>query len=330
MPDGARRGTASGQSFRQLLASVGFDARPDLVNVPRHGDLASAIARSLTPACTVERFSSHLIVQTIQVSVSDHHNHFWSHTMKPKFETYAEPAGVWGSVGSLRRSLTHERVLLSGARILLHQNKPAGFACVSCSWAKPARPRPFEFCEEGAKATTWEITTRRCGPDFFAEHTVTELESWSDHALEERGRLTHPMRYDAAADKYVPVAWAQAIAEIASETKKFDPKQVVFYSSGRASLEASYMYALFARLYGNNNLPDSSNMCHESTSVGLPLSIGVPVGTVTLPDFEKTDCLVFIGHNTGINAPRMLHALQGCAKRGVPIIVFNPLRERGF
>ena len=90
------------------------------------------------------------------------------------------------------------------------------------------------------------------------------------------------------------------------------------------------MYALFARMYGNNNLPDSSNMCHESTSVGLPLSIGVPVGTVTLPDFEKTDCFIFIGHNTGVNAPRMLHPLQECAKRGVPIIVFNPLRERGF
>ena len=113
-------------------------------------------------------------------------------------------------------------------------------------------------------------------------------------------------------------------------TQPLDPKRAVFYSSGRASLEASYMYALFARLYGNNNLPDSSNMCHESTSVGLPLSIGVPVGTVTLPDFEKTDCLVFIGHNTGVNAPRMLHSLQDCAKRGVPIIVFNPLRERGF
>ena len=120
------------------------------------------------------------------------------------------------------------------------------------------------------------------------------------------------------------------MAEIASELKGLEPKQAVFYSSGRASLEASYMYALFARLYGNNNLPDSSNMCHESTSVGLPLSIGVPVGTVTLPDFEKTDCLIFIGHNTGVNAPRMLHSLQGCAKRGVPIIVFNPLRERGF
>lgn len=247
-----------------------------------------------------------------------------------RFAEYAHPAGGWGSLHSLGRSLTHERVPLSGSRILMHQNKPNGFACVSCSWAKPAKPHTFEFCEEGAKATTWEITSRRCGPDFFAEHTVRSLESWSDHTLEEQGRLTHPLRYDAASDRYVVVSWDQAISEIGSELKKMEPERVVFYSSGRASLEASYLYALFARLYGNNNLPDSSNMCHESTSVGLPQSIGVPVGTVTLPDFECTDCLILIGHNTGVNAPRMLHSLQDCAKRGVPIIVVNPLRERGF
>ena len=131
-------------------------------------------------------------------------------------------------------------------------------------------------------------------------------------------------------DKYVPVEWADAFREIGTELQKIEPKAAVFYSSGRASLEASYMYALFARLFGNNNLPDSSNMCHESTSVGLPLSIGVPVGTVTLADFASTDCILFFGHNTGVNSPRMLHDLQECAQRGVPIIVFNPLRERGF
>jgi molybdopterin-dependent oxidoreductase alpha subunit len=248
----------------------------------------------------------------------------------PKFTPYTHPAGGWGSVQSLGRSLTRERVPVSGARMLWHQNKPDGFACVSCAWAKPAKPHPFEFCEEGAKATTWEITSRRCLPEFFAKHSVTELESWTDHALEEQGRLTHPLRWDAATDNYVPVEWAEAFREIAVELKKLDAKTAVFYSSGRASLEASYMYALFARLYGNNNLPDSSNMCHESTSVGLPLSIGVPVGTVTLDDFQTTDCILFFGHNTGVNSPRMLHDLQECAKRGVPIIIFNPLRERGF
>jgi molybdopterin-dependent oxidoreductase alpha subunit len=128
----------------------------------------------------------------------------------------------------------------------------------------------------------------------------------------------------------VPTTWEDAIRDIGGELKRLDPKSAVFYSSGRASLETSYMYGLFARLYGNNNLPDSSNMCHESTSSGLPISIGVPVGTVTLDDFPKTGCLIFIGHNTGVSSPRMLHELEDCAKHGVPIIIFNPLRERGF
>ena len=117
----------------------------------------------------------------------------------------------------------------------------------------------------GAKATAWEITSRRCGPDFFTRHTLSELESWSDHDLEEAGRLTEPMRYDAASDKYRPVSWNEALAEIGSALRGLDPKEGVFYTSGRASLEASYMYQLFARMYGSNNLPDSSNMCHEST-----------------------------------------------------------------
>ena len=200
---------------------------------------------------------------------------------KQSSSTMAGPPEGCGSVQSLGRSLTRERVPISGSRVLLHQNKPDGFACVSCSWANPANPLPFEFCEEGA-GNDWEITGRRCGLDFFEAHTVSELEAWTDHALEEQGRLTHPLRYNTTSDKYVPVEWEQAISEIAAELKDAEPKGVVFYSSGRASLKSSYMYALMARMYGNNNLPDSSNMCHESTSVGLPLSIGVPVGTVTL------------------------------------------------
>ncbi|MBV8166162.1 MAG: FdhF/YdeP family oxidoreductase, partial [Alphaproteobacteria bacterium] len=251
-------------------------------------------------------------------------------TRNRQFAAYTGPAGGWGSVHSLGRSLTRERVPVSGARILMHQNKPDGFACVSCAWAKPAKPHPFEFCEEGAKATTWEITSRRCTPEFFDQLTVRELALLSDRALEEQGRLTHPMRWDDATDKYVPVSWDDAMREIGAELQRLEPNQAVFYSSGRASLEASYLYALFARLYGTNNLPDSSNMCHESTSVGLPPSIGVPVGTVTLEDFHHTDCIVFFGNNTGVTSPRMLHDLQECAQRGVPIIVFNPLREHGY
>src|SRR3954462_11418685 len=246
-----------------------------------------------------------------------------------KIEPYWGPVGGWGSARAVSEIFFREGRPVEGPITLAEQNKPSGFACVSCSYAKPGEPKFLEFCENGAKATAWEITSKRCGPDFFAAHTLTELEEWSDHALEEEGRLTEPMRYDRETDKYLPLGWEDAFAQIGKALRGFDPKSVVFYSSGRASLEASYMYALFARMYGNNNLPDSSNMCHESTSVGLPLSIGVPVGTITLDDFEKTDCILFFGHNTGVNAPRMLHDLEDCAKRGVPIIVFNPLRERG-
>ncbi|MGH7107340.1 MAG: molybdopterin-dependent oxidoreductase, partial [Acetobacteraceae bacterium] len=171
--------------------------------------------------------------------------------------------------------------MASAPPALLRQNKPDGFACVSCAWAKPADPHVFEFCENGAKATTWEITSRRADDEFFAGHTLQKLETWADHDLEELGRLTRPMRWESETDRYVPVEWEEAFRTIGQELKALDPKSVVFYSSGRASLEASYMYALLARLYGTNNLPDSSNMCHESTSVALPESIGVPVGTVT-------------------------------------------------
>jgi molybdopterin-dependent oxidoreductase alpha subunit len=212
----------------------------------------------------------------------------------------------------------------------MKQNKTGGFMCVSCAWAKPADPRIFEFCENGAKATTWEITHKKVSPQFFAERTVSELEGWDDHQLESAGRLTHPMRYDVASDRYVAVSWEDAFREIGEELRGLEPEQAVFYTSGRASLEASFMYGLFARAFGNNNLPDSSNMCHETSSAALPESIGVPVGTCTLDDFAHTDCIFFFGQNVGTSSPRMLHQLQEASRRGVPIVTFNPLRERGL
>jgi molybdopterin-dependent oxidoreductase alpha subunit len=249
---------------------------------------------------------------------------------KVRVEDYNAPAGGWGSLNAVAHILTQEEVAVLGSEILLKQNKPGGFMCVSCSWAKPAKPHMFEFCENGAKATAWEITGKTVTPAFFAEHSLSELRTWSDHQLEEQGRLTTPMRYDASSDNYVPVSWEQAFQDIGAELKKLDPHNVIFYTSGRASLEASYMYQLFGRMYGSNNFPDSSNMCHETTSVALPEVIGSPVGTVLLEDFEHTDCILFFGHNTTTNAPRMLHPLQEAAQRGVPIITFNPLRERGL
>ena len=195
-----------------------------------------------------------------------------------KVEPYDGPAGGWGSLKAVTSILTQEEVVLLGSEILLKQNKPDGYMCVSCSWAKPAQPRPFEFCENGAKATAWEITGKTTPPEFFADHTMSELRSWSDHALEEHGRLTHPLRYDAGADRYVAVPWDEAFRHIGAELRSLEPESVVLYTSGRASLEASYLYQLFGRLYGTNNFPDSSNMCHESTSVALPNVIGVPGG----------------------------------------------------
>lgn len=251
-------------------------------------------------------------------------------TRHVSIKPYEWPVGGWGSAKGLTEILLREAIPLKGSLALFWQNKPNGFACVSCAYGRSKKEGLFAFCENGAKATAWEITDRRCPPEFFAHHTVTELEGWSDYDLEEVGRLTHPMRWDAATDTYVPVSWSEAFAAIGAELKALDPKSVIFYASGRASLEASYMYQLMARMYGCNNLPDSSNMCHESTSVALPASIGIPVGTVKIDDFDDTDCVMFFGQNVGVNSPRMLHQLQDVRKRDVPIVTFNPLRERGL
>ena len=250
-----------------------------------------------------------------------------------KIEAYDGPVGGWGSATSIAHHVKHHAAF-GALPELVRQNKTDGFACSSCAWAKPAKASTAEFCENGAKATFAELTSLRAGPDFFARHTVAELLTWPDHDLEHEGRLTDPLRYDAAQDRYVPVPWHEAFADIGQRLRTLardgGPDQTVFYASGRASLETSYLYQLFARLYGTNNLPDSSNMCHESTSVALKEAIGVPVGTVRLEDFEHTDCLLFFGQNVGTNSPRMLHPLQEARKRDVPVIVFNPLRERGL
>ena len=250
--------------------------------------------------------------------------------MKTSFTPYKGPAGGWGSARSLGHILRQEGVLDASLTTLVRQNKKDGFACVSCAWPKPAEAKPFEYCENGAKATAWEITRHRTTPEFFAAHTVTELRQWHDYDLEQQGRLTHPMRYDAASDKYLPVSWESAFAEIGDELKTMHADSTIWYASGRAALETSYMWALAARMFGTNNLPDSSNMCHESTSVGLKAAIGSPVGTTTYEDLEKSDCIIVIGQNPGTNSPRALHPLAQAHKRGVPIITFNPLRERAL
>jgi molybdopterin-dependent oxidoreductase alpha subunit len=243
---------------------------------------------------------------------------------------YAGASGGWGSLRGIVGTMAHEMSSPGALNTLRTQNKAGGFMCTSCAWGKPKHPHAFEFCENGAKATLWELTTHRCTPDFFAKHSVTELRDWSDHDLEHEGRLTHPMRYDASSDHYVPCSWTEAFSAIGAELKAIVPKSAVFYASGRASLETSYLYALFARLYGHNNLPDSSNMCHETTSVTLNALIGSPVGTCVLEDFEQCDAIFFFGQNTGTNSPRFLHPLQKAVERGCRVVTFNPIREKGL
>ena len=243
---------------------------------------------------------------------------------------YEGPAGGWGSLRGIGSVLARELSTPAVIETLARQNKAGGHMCTSCAWGKPAHPHIFEFCENGAKATLWELTRDRCTPEFFAQHTLTKLLSWADYDLEMTGRLTDPLRYDPSSDKYVRCSWEDAFAGIAAELQRLEPKSAVFYASGKASLETSYLYALLARLYGNNNLPDSSNMCHETTSVALKKAVGSPVGTCVLEDFEHCDAIFYFGQNPGTNSPRFLHPLQEAVKRGCKIITFNPVRERGL
>ncbi len=177
----------------------------------------------------------------------------------------------------------------------------------------------------------WEVTDKQVNASFFAENTVQSLLTWGDHELEAAGRLTQPLKYDAVSDCYKPLSWQQAFDEIGARLQSYsDPNQVEFYTSGRTSNEAAFLYQLFAREYGSNNFPDCSNMCHEPTSVGLAASIGVGKGTVLLEDFEKCDLVICIGHNPGTNHPRMLTSLRALVKRGAKMIAINPLQERGL
>ncbi len=244
----------------------------------------------------------------------------------------AGAAGGWGSLKSIARIFGESWPTPAAIASLQSQNKPKGVMCVSCAWPKPANYSAFEFCENGAKATLWELTSARCGPEFWAdpEHSVTALRDWKDHDLEMTGRLTHPLRYDAATDRYVEVDWDEAFAGIAAALEPIEPNAAVFYASGHAGLEASYLYALLARCFGTNNLPQSSNMCHETTSVGLTKVIGSPVGTIVWDDLAKTDAFFFFGQNPGTNSPRFLRPLKEAKDRGARIVTFNPIIEQGL
>ncbi len=249
----------------------------------------------------------------------------------PGIRPYNSPAGGWGALKATANAVREQMDITEAPGLLLRTNKPAGFDCPGCAWPDKEHTSTFQFCENGAKAVTWEATNKRVTSEFFAEHTVSELLSWSDYDLENAGRLTHPMVYDHASDTYRPIAWEDAFARIGEVMRSMpDPDMVEFYTSGRASNEAAFLFQIFAREYGTNNFPDCSNMCHEATSVGLPQSIGIGKGTVSLDDFDECDLIISMGHNPGTNHPRMMGTLHECSRRGVPIIVFNPLKERAL
>jgi molybdopterin-dependent oxidoreductase alpha subunit len=250
---------------------------------------------------------------------------------KREIRIYSEPAGGWGALKATGEALALQGVIISGAKTLLHMNQPEGFDCPGCAWPDPKHTSSFEFCENGAKAVAWEATTSRCTPEFMAAHSVSELAEWNDYDLEMAGRLTHPMVYDATSDHYKAIDWQDAFGLIASHLNGLDtPDHADFYTSGRASNEAAFLYQLFIREFGTNNFPDCSNMCHEATSVGLPQSIGVGKGTVLLEDFEHADAIFIFGQNPGTNSPRMMSDLHAASRRGAKIVSFNPFRERAL
>jgi molybdopterin-dependent oxidoreductase alpha subunit len=217
-------------------------------------------------------------------------------------------------------------------RTLLSVNQKNGFDCQSCAWPNPdGERRVAEFCENGAKAVAHEATRKLITPDFFRRWSVAELAQQSDQWLEQQGRIAHPMWLRDGATHYEPIAWDDAFGLIAEELNRLDaPDEAAFYTSGRTSNEAAFLYQLFVRQFGTNNLPDCSNMCHESSGTALKESIGVGKTTVTLDDFAQTELILIIGQNPGTNHPRMLATLERAKKRGARIISINPLPEAGL
>jgi hypothetical protein len=203
-----------------------------------------------------------------------------------------------------------------------------GFDCPGCAWPDDPSGLKLDICENGFKHVTWELERKQVGGDFFAAHTVSELAGWSDYDLEAAGRLSEPMRYDAANDRYVPVSWEDAFELVGSTLRGLDsPHQAAFYTSGRLSNEATFLYQLWVREFGTNNLPDCSNMCHEASGVAMTSALGPGKGTVDLHDWEQTDAIWLMGDNAATNTPRMLTWLAEADRRGAAPVHINPLIE---
>jgi len=216
-------------------------------------------------------------------------------------------------------------------KTLLAMNQKDGFDCMSCAWPDPTHRKTFEFCENGAKAVTWEATPITIGSDFWAEHPVSDLLGRSEYWLGMQGRLTEPVHKAAGDDHYRPISWAEAFRVLADKLNGLDsPDQAAFYTSGRTSNEAAFAYQLFVRAFGTNNLPDCSNMCHESSGWAMGQTIGIGKATITYDDFGKADLIIVMGQNPGTNHPRMLTALEEAKENGAEIVAVNPMPEAGL
>lgn len=244
---------------------------------------------------------------------------------------YHHPAAGWGAAVSVAKVLVTERELWPGAKATLKMNHPVkGFDCPGCAWPDDNKGLKLDICENGIKHVTWEMTHKRVGPEFFAQHSITELATWTDFDLENQGRISYPMVYNADTDHYEPISWEAAFELVGSELRALKtPNEAAFYTSGRLSNEATFVYQLMVREFGTNNLPDCSNMCHEASGRALQASIGTGKGTCDLDDWEGSDALFVMGVNASSNAPRMLTALSEATKRGAHVVHINPLIEAG-
>ncbi|MGH7899792.1 MAG: FdhF/YdeP family oxidoreductase, partial [Candidatus Binatia bacterium] len=238
-----------------------------------------------------------------------------------------------GGLGAITSALKHvgRAGVVRGVQALARVNREDGFDCPGCAWPEPHERGAIEFCENGAKHVAHEATKRRVTREFFAEWPIAKLLEQSDHWLEQQGRLTEPMIKKPGSDRYQPISWDDAFARIAEVLRSLaSPNEAIFYTSGRTSNEAAFLYQLLARQFGTNNLPDCSNMCHESSGTGLTQVIGVGKGTVGLEDFEQADLILILGQNPGTNHPRMFTTLIAAKKRGCRIVTVNPLKERAL
>lgn len=250
---------------------------------------------------------------------------------KEQIKAYSGPAGGWGALKAVTKSWLRSENAFRNLRAMLKTNQNGGFDCPGCAWGESPENGMVNFCENGAKAVNWEATSRLVDADFFARYSVTELAKQTDYWLEYQGRLSQPMRYDAVTDHYHSISWEEAFALVGEHLNALQsPDEAEFYTSGRASNEAAYLYQLFVRAFGTNNFPDCSNMCHEASGVGMSGTIGVGKGTVVFKDLEHADAIFVIGQNPGTNHPRMLEPLREAVKRGAQVVCLNPLKERGL